>query len=240
MLRRTLKAAWWGATLQLKDRLRARREALLPAKSAIPEPMDPSPAPVLADELPPPTPDQPEILIPVAADPIVSVIIPTYGHVDFTLRCLVSIAEHPPRTPIEVIVMEDASGDPNVVRLNAVSGILLIRNAWNMGFLDTCNAGAKAAAGRYLLFLNNDTELRPGAIDALVDLLEARPDAGMAGSKLIFPDGRLQEAGGIVWNDASGSNHGRDDDPAKPEVLLCPRSGLLFRCLHTCSAISVR
>ena len=176
LLRRTLKATWWAATRQLRARLRARRQAVPPASR---EHLDVLPATIPTPELPQLAPAQPNpaaIDVPTAADPVVSVIIPAYGHVDFTLRCLASIAEHLPRTPIEVIVMEDASGDPDVARLDWVTGILLIRNARNMGFLATCNAGAKAARGRYLLFLNNDTEVRPGAVDALADLLTASAD----------------------------------------------------------------
>src|SRR5690606_36034782 len=99
--------------------------------------------------------------------------------------------------------------------LGDVAGIYLSRNDENLGFLRSCNRAARSAKGRYIHMLNNDTELLPDSIDALVDLLDARPDVGMAGSKLLFPDGRLQEAGGILWTDASGWNYGRGDDPGR-------------------------
>ena len=79
------------------------------------------------------------------------------------------------------------------------------------------NFGAKAAAGEFLLFLNNDTQVRPGWLSALTGLMDADPSIGMTGSKLVFADGRLQEAGGIIWSDASGWNYGRLDDPKKAE-----------------------
>ncbi|GGJ44794.1 hypothetical protein GCM10011320_60330 [Neoroseomonas lacus] len=149
--------------------------------------------------------------------PDVTIIVPTYGQVPFTLMCLRSIADAPPAASVEVIVIDDAAPDPLARIPAAVAGIRFVRNASNMGFLLSCNAAAKLARGRYLILQNNDTQFQQGAIDALVDLADARPDAGLIGAKLVYPDGRLQEAGGIVWNDASAMNWGRLGDPAAPE-----------------------
>ena len=148
--------------------------------------------------------------------PEVSIIIPGYGKAAYTLRCLKSLATGAANCSYEVIVVEDASGDASAEQLRKVQGISLIWNEENLGFLRSCNKAAQQARGQYIYLLNNDTILLPNALEALVQTAKAYPEAGIVGSKLIYPTGRLQEAGGIVWSNGDAANYGRNQDPNEP------------------------
>ncbi len=179
----------------------------------------------------PPPPSKP-ISFPTHLDVEVSVIIPVYNQIDFTQACLASLQEHSDDIPFEVIVVDDCSTDTTAEILNGIPGLLYLPNDSNVGFIASCNQGAKSAHGRYLLFLNNDTIVTPGWMARLRETFDFAPDAGLVGSKLVYPDGRLQEAGGIIWRDASGWNRGKFQDAGKPEYnFLCE--------VDYCSAASV-
>ena len=154
--------------------------------------------------------------VPPLATPRVSIIIPVHNQLDFTLRCLASVRLHAGNVPHEVIVVDDASDLPVFAALAAIPGLRVIRNFKNIGFLHSCNRGARNAKGDFLVLLNNDTEVTAGWLDALLRVFVQRKDAGLVGGKLVYPDGRLQEAGSIVWRDGSAWNYGKGEDPDLP------------------------
>lgn len=148
--------------------------------------------------------------------PGASIVIPVYNQFAHTLVCLRALAAHPPAIAFEVIVVDDGGSDETATALAQIAGVRYHRRAQNGGFIAACNDGASLARGDHLVFLNNDTVPQPGWLDALLGTFDAHPDAGLVGAQLLYPDGRLQEAGGVVFADGSGWNYGKFESPEDP------------------------
>ncbi|WP_022760456.1 glycosyltransferase [Butyrivibrio sp. AD3002] len=158
-----------------------------------------------------------EIVFEKRENPLVSIIIPVYNQFNFTYNCLYSIKKNSGNISYEIIIADDVSTDNTVNLAEKVKNINIIRNQENLRFLKNCNNAAKQARGKYILFLNNDTQVMKNWLAPLVKLLEEDDKIGLVGSKLIYPTGELQEAGGIVWRDASAWNYGNGQNPERAE-----------------------
>lgn len=149
--------------------------------------------------------------------PEVSIIIPVYNQFEYTYNCLESIKKNSKDVIYEIIIGNDCSTDITTRIEEIVTGIKVITNEENLRFLKNCNHAAEFAKGKYILFLNNDTQVQNNWLSPLLRLMEENEDIGLTGSKLIYANGMLQEAGGIFWNDASAWNYGNKCNPEEPE-----------------------
>jgi O-antigen biosynthesis protein len=156
-----------------------------------------------------------ELIFPGTSQPEVSIVIPVYNKWQYTIQCLRSLYENTTGN-YEVIIVDDASTDETEGKLSKVRNIRLVRNEENTGFIDSCNRGAALSKGDHILFLNNDTIVNNDWLPPLLETIREE-GVGAVGSKLVYPDGTLQEAGGIIWSDGSGWNYGRNDNADKPE-----------------------
>lgn len=136
-----------------------------------------------------------------AAD--VSIVIPVFNKLEFTAACLSSLFHLQKQDQdFEVIVVDNASSDGTTEYLDSLGDkILTIRNDSNLGFAKACNQGATLAQGTYVVFLNNDTEVHPGWLEALLEELRQHPKTGIVGGRLLYPNGTIQHAGVAIGRD---------------------------------------
>lgn len=158
----------------------------------------------------------PEIIeFPHYERPTVSLLIPLFARADLTHACLCSIRDSTSRVAYEVILIDDDADAQTRALLDGVRGAKILRNDSNLGYLRSINRGGAVARGEWLVIFNNDTEVTPGWLSAMLDCAESAPDIGVVTPKFVYPDGRLNEAGGIIWRDGTGLNFGRGDNPER-------------------------
>jgi GT2 family glycosyltransferase len=136
----------------------------------------------------------------------VSIVVPLHGNAALTRRCLELVLAELPAGG-EVVVVDDASADETPEMLGSFGErIRVLRMDENVGFAAACNRGAAAVAGELLVFLNNDTEPRPGWLEALVGYAERKPASAVVGAKLVYPTGTVQHAGVVFGQDGYPHN----------------------------------
>lgn len=161
--------------------------------------------------------DYPILTVPQWENPLVSIVIPVYNQFAYTYYCVQSILKNSGDIPYEILIANDCSTDLTTQIEQIIPGVKCITTEQNVRFVLNCKNAAKYAKGKYLLFLNNDTQVMENWLESLVTLIESAEDIGMVGSKLIYPNGLLQEAGGILWRDGSAWNYGNRQNPGLPE-----------------------
>lgn len=169
--------------------------------------------------------------------PDVTILIPVYNHLVTTLECLASIAATADAAgpSFEVIIADDASTDDTAQVLASIPNLRLVSQPRNLGFLRNCNTVAQHARGRNLLLLNNDVQVTHGWLTSMVACLESDASIGAVGPRIVYPNGRLQEAGARLQRDGTAEMIGLNQRPDLPcfsytrEVDYCSGACLLLR-----------
>ncbi|MBO9746699.1 MULTISPECIES: glycosyltransferase [Xanthomonas] len=170
--------------------------------------------------------------LPHSPTPRVTVVIPVYNHIAHTLACLRALAAHPPLLSVEIIVVDDGSSDATAEQLPQIAGLQYHPRASNGGFIAACNDGIALAGGDFVVLLNNDTIPQPGWLDRLIDTFARYPAAGLVGAQLVYPDGRLQQSGGVVFGDGSAWSYGRFGSSEDPRYAY-------VRAMDYCSGAAI-
>lgn len=146
------------------------------------------------------------ICLPRVSEPLVSILIPTTSQDDLLTRCLESLARHlGAGVACEIIVVLNAATDAVKAVTKNATGILIADSPANLGVAGGYNRARSLARGKYLALLHDDTEIEPFWLESLLETAEAHPEAGAIASMVLYPDGKLQGAGWILWREVATS-----------------------------------
>lgn len=154
--------------------------------------------------------------MPCADDPRFSIVVPAHNEWPVTHQCLCALLLTCAGLPVEVILVDDGSTDATRDIERHWPGLRIVRHPEPLGYARACEAGVAAAGGAYIVLLNNDTEPTGRWLEELHLPFLAFQHVGATGSRLVWPDGRLQDAGGIVRRDGTPANLGAGGNPAEP------------------------
>jgi O-antigen biosynthesis protein len=166
--------------------------------------------------------------------PRLSILVPVYNEIDYTVECLLSLQRDLP-SGCEVVLADDCSTDPDALLLAGVPNLVVLRQERNAGFIRNCNAAFARCRGDYVLLLNNDAQVMPGALDRMIAVLDDDPGLAAVGPKILYPNGRLQEAGCFLRPSGESGMVGLFRDPDEGgfchdrDVAYCSGAALMFR-----------
>ena len=170
-----------------------------------------------------------KIVFPVEVDPVVTIVIVSHNASDLLCMTLLNLSRHHVslNSRFEVVVVDNNSGVDTIDILKRLENVKVIFNEKNDGFGPACNKGARFGKGRFILFLNPDMDLLPGAIDAMVEGFNIYDQVGIVGARLIFPGGILQEAGAYFIDDAQVTHPYLRGctNPSLPEAMFAREVG---------------
>lgn len=174
-----------------------------------------------------------KISFPKILNPEISIVITLHNKAHFTQKCLESVYLNT-EPCYELIIIDDCSTDETEHLLSGIENIRIFRNETNSGIIKSRNKAIGLALGRFIVFLDNDIIVTEKWLEPLVACMKDE-HVGAVGPRLIYPDGTLKEAGGIIWADGSTSHFGRGDGSAKPRynyvrpVDFCSGVALIVR-----------
>jgi len=161
--------------------------------------------------------------------PTVSIVMVLHDRAELTLACLTSLRASPYQD-FEVILVDNGSTDATAQLLGRLDGVKVVRNRENRGYPAAVNQGAELARGKYLVLLNNDTQLLGDCLGMAERYLTAHAEVGAVGGRIILLNGSLQEAGSIIWRDGAAAGYGRGNQPEDPTCTY-------LRDVDFCSAV---
>ncbi|HEX8237206.1 MAG TPA: glycosyltransferase family 2 protein [Abditibacteriaceae bacterium] len=131
--------------------------------------------------------------------PDITVSIASYNTRELLRLCLAALVarEDEGEASLQIIVADNGSTDGSIEMVrDEFSRVLALETGGNLGYGRANNLAFEHAQGRYFFVLNSDTEVQPGALSTQRDFLDAHPEAGATGGRLIYPDGRPQTSYG--------------------------------------------
>ena len=154
--------------------------------------------------------------------PLVSIIIPVSNSFNYTYKCINSILNADSSFFYEIIIIDETLN--NKIKLliemynqNQSNNIIYYKTKKYKNYIENCNQAVKLSNGKYIAFLRDNTKVYKNWLTYLLKTIENDKIIGLVGSKLIYSNGILEEAGGIVWNNGEYSNYGRGSDANLPE-----------------------